>query len=194
MNLDAGVNRLRNFERHYGPLFTRVSAVPQSAFVNVDYPCLPKDSHFAHKALTSTVVKTMEIALANKSCTYAVIFEDDTSPPPNFHNNIPNLIQRHKPLDVLYMDARNPKGDNYIPGCCTMATIYSRKALWYLSKSMNWRSSTLMKFYSKLQLRNVNHAHCLSDWMQANFLGMTTLRVASDPIVYGHGAFKSQLT
>ena len=191
MNLDTAVHRLHNFERYYGPHFTRVSAVDSSTFKNKDYPCLPKHGHFAYKALTSTMVKTMETALLNESCAYAAIFEDDASPPHNFHKKMPMLVKMHEPIDVLYMDERNIKSPDYIPGCCLMATIYSRRAMQYLSTSMNWKSSTFMQFYSILSNRIVQQDDCLNDWMQANLLGITKLRVASYPVIHGHGNYKS---
>ena len=208
MNLDTAVNRLHDFERHYGPHFTRVPAVDSSTFENKDYPCLPKHGHLGYKALTSTMVKSMETALLNESCTYAAIFEDDASPPHNFHQDMPTLVKMHEPIDVLYMDGRNAAGGgasvfsealgikspSYIPGCCLMATIYSRQAMQYLSKSMNWKSSIFMQFYSMLRKRIVDSDDCLNDWMQANLLGMTKLRVASYPVIYGHGKYKTQVS
>ena len=194
MNMDTNVNRLHNFEQHYGYNFTRIAAVEASEFMSKDYPCLPKHSHYAYKSLTSTMVRTMETALLNESCSYAVIFEDDASPPRNFHERIPKIISHYEPIDVLYMDARNARLKDSIPGCCLMGTIYSRKAMRYLSTSMNWKASTFMQFYSIIRHKVVDNEECLNDWMQANLLGMTKLKVASYPIIHGHGKFVSTVS
>jgi hypothetical protein len=140
------------------------------------------------------MVKTMRFALQNETCSFAAVFEDDASPSPGLHNELPNIIRKYKPIDVLYMDSRNIKATNFIPGCCLMATIYSRRAMQFLSTSMDHKTSAFMKFYATLHKKNVDNKACLNDWMLANFLGMTTLRVSSHPLVNGHGRFASQLS
>tara|TARA_B100000945_G_C20400263_1_gene606937 strand:- start:528 stop:1157 length:630 start_codon:yes stop_codon:yes gene_type:complete len=195
MNADSQRNRLINFEHHYHGNYTRVSAI-MSKKQNQYYPCLPHNSHHQYKALLATFLKTVNIALRNKQCSYAIIFEDDASPPPNLHKDIVNILKIYESVDVLYMDARNIQSNisqHMIPGCCTVANVYSKKALKFLAEAMNWKNSVMMKFYHLFR-QNVQHHHCLSDWMLSNFLYLTNLNVASHPIIYGHGHFDSQVS
>ena len=195
MNLDSSKMRLSHFTHAFGPHFTRVDAVHADEFRGVAYPCLPPHGHFAYKALTATMVKSMKTALRNETCSHAIIFEDDAAPPPRFREMLPTLLQENGSPDVLYLDARNGRStvaSKSIPGCCLMATLYNRDAMHYLSTALDWKTSLLMRFYARLALRNVVNPHCLNDWMHANFLGMTNLKVASHPVVRGHGKFASQ--
>ena len=198
MNLNTETTRLASFQSAFGSrYFTRIPAVTADSFHHRGYPCLPGGtSHGSYKALQATMVKTMHVALKNKTCEYAVIFEDDAIPDASFWGKMQSSLSRHNFPDVLYLDSRNGGGApglQYIPSCCLIATVYNRRAMRYLSAVMDWKTSPLMKYYGLLNLPIVKHPDCLNDWTQANFLGMTNLKVRSQPFVRGHGVFKSQV-
>ena len=188
INLNRSASRLDAFRRAFVGNFTRIAAADAYDATLKDYfhgnPCLVPNGHGGTKALTLSNLYAFRAALADKTCSHAVVFEDDARPPSGMHLQLLRLFRHHQWPDVLYLDQRGGESSEEAdfrdvrPGCCTTAVGYSRRAMARFERLFDWPRSELMQNYKRLNKRVVQHEHCLYDWMLANFAAHDAMRAS----------------
>jgi hypothetical protein len=196
ISLPKHIERRQNFEKYYKGEYEYIEAINGNDNKDTElfknWGCLKSNGNTGTKALQLSNCKIFEDAIKN-NYEWIIIFEDDAEPVKKFDKKIQNVINSKYPDScIIYLDARNEKGEGVIPSCCTAGILYHNSVFKLLAKELNPLTGVYRQDYKDKQKNIIKTNDCLFDFFLANLISHYNIKTSSEPMVHS-GRFDSTI-